>query len=65
MVIRELEEAGNDVLASFEWWAVGDASGIETSSEWWATYTFLSGKIVRVRFFNDREAAISSLGGRA
>jgi uncharacterized protein (TIGR02246 family) len=36
VVVREIEEAGDQVLASFTWRAIGDASGIEVSSEWFS-----------------------------
>jgi ketosteroid isomerase-like protein len=61
-VLREFEEAGDNLLVSFEWRAVGEASGVETSSDWMAVYTFRGGRIVRLEFFADRDAAIKAAG---
>jgi ketosteroid isomerase-like protein len=60
--IREIEEAGDKVLTSFTWRAIGDASGIEVSSEWFSVTTIRGGQIVRLRFFSDRDAAINAAG---
>jgi ketosteroid isomerase-like protein len=62
VIMRELEEADDKVLASFEWHAIGEASGLETSSDWWAVYTIRGGQFVRIEFFADREAAIIAFG---
>jgi ketosteroid isomerase-like protein len=59
---REFEEAGDKVLVSAEWRAIGEASGVETSSDWMALYTFRDGRIVRLQFFADRDAAIEAAG---
>jgi ketosteroid isomerase-like protein len=62
-VPREFEEAGDKVLISFEWRATGEASGLETSSEWMAVYTIRRDKIVRLEFFTSRDAALTALRG--
>jgi ketosteroid isomerase-like protein len=62
LVVREIEEAGDRVLASFEWRAIGDASGIEVSSNWTMVSTFRGDQIVRLQFFSDRDAAITAAG---
>jgi ketosteroid isomerase-like protein len=62
VVVRELEEVGDKVLASLQWRATGDASGVETSSDWMAVYTVRGGQFVRVQFFSDRDAAIDAAG---
>jgi ketosteroid isomerase-like protein len=62
MILREVEEADDKVLASVEWRAIGEASGLETSSDWWGVYTIRGGQFVRVEVFADREAAIKAFG---
>ena len=62
LVVREIEEAGDRVLASFEWRAIGNASGIEVSSNWTMVSIFRGDQIVRLQFFGDRNAAITASG---
>jgi hypothetical protein len=40
VVLGETEVAGDKVFLSFQWRATGESSGAETSSEWFAVYTF-------------------------
>lgn len=61
-LVRELEEAGDKVFSSFTWRAVGDASGLEISSDWMAVHTVRDGKFVRVEFFTERAPAINAAG---
>jgi ketosteroid isomerase-like protein len=61
-VAREFEEAGDTVLMSFEWRAIGEASGVETSSDWIAMNTFRDGRIARLQYFSDRDAALEAAG---
>jgi ketosteroid isomerase-like protein len=61
-VVRELAGVGDKVLVTLEWRAIGAASGIETSSEWMAVYTIRGGRVVRLEFFSDRDAAIRAAG---
>ena len=62
VTLPELEEIGDKVLASFTWRAVGETSGIETSSDWLAVYSFRGGKVLRVEYFTDRDAALEAAG---
>jgi hypothetical protein len=47
VVVREIEAAGDKVLASVEWRAVGSGSGLETSSEWVTVYTIRGRQVMR------------------
>jgi ketosteroid isomerase-like protein len=60
--IREIEEVGDKVLASIEWRAIGNVSGLESSSEWMIVYTIRDGQIARLEFFYDRDAAVRAAG---
>jgi len=62
VVPREFGEAGDKVLVSYEWRGTGEASGLETSSDWMAVCTVRSDEIVRLEFFNERDAAINAAG---
>jgi uncharacterized protein len=64
VVVGELEEAGDKVLVSVQWRAVGAASGLEASSDWMIVYTVRGEQVVRVQFFSDRDAAIDAAGLR-
>jgi ketosteroid isomerase-like protein len=63
VVVHKLEEAGDNVLASVTWRATGEASGIETASDWMVLYTVRGGQIARIQFFSDHDAAIAELKG--
>jgi aminoglycoside 6'-N-acetyltransferase len=60
VTLHGLEEIGDKVLASFTWQAVGETSGIEASSDWLAVYSFRGGKVLRVEYFSDRDAALAA-----
>ena len=62
VTIHEIEESGDVVVAGFEWRGVGEASGIEASSEWWVLYTFRSGRVDEVRYFGSRDEAHAAAG---
>jgi hypothetical protein len=49
-------------MFSFRWRAIGDVSGIETSSEWIAVDTFRDGVIVRMQLFSDPDDALDAVG---
>jgi ketosteroid isomerase-like protein len=60
VVVREIEAQGDKVITSLEWRAVGNASGLEVSSEWTTVHTIPDGQIVRLQFFYDRDAAMEA-----
>ena len=62
VTMRDAQAVGDNVLVSFEWHAVGEASGIETSSTWYSVSTFRGDEVVRTQFFADREAARKAAG---
>jgi ketosteroid isomerase-like protein len=62
VVLGETEDAGDKVFLSFQWRATGESSGAETSSEWFAVFTFRAGKIVRLEFFAELDAAKNAAG---
>ena len=64
VVVRELEDAGDKVLASVQWRAIGETSGVETSSDWLVVFTIRGGHIACVQFFSDHDAAIDAAGLR-
>jgi ketosteroid isomerase-like protein len=62
VTLGEVREAGDKVMLSFRWRAIGDVSGIETTSEWIAVDTFRDGLIVRMQIFSDRSEALAAVG---
>jgi ketosteroid isomerase-like protein len=62
VTLGEFREAGDKVMFSFRWQAIGDVSGIETSSEWIAVDTFRDGVVVRMQIFSDRDEALEAVG---
>ena len=62
VTIGSIEGAGDAVVAEFEWRGVGEASGIETSSNWWVVYVIREGKIRSIRYFNDGTEARRAAG---
>jgi ketosteroid isomerase-like protein len=62
VALGEFQEAGDRVMFSFRWRAIGDQSGIETSSEWIAVDTFRDGLVVRMQIFSDRDEALDAAG---
>jgi ketosteroid isomerase-like protein len=62
VALGELREIGDSVMFSFRWRAIGDVSGIETSSEWIAVDTFRDGRCVRMQIFSDVDDARAAAG---
>jgi ketosteroid isomerase-like protein len=62
VTLGEVREAGDKVMFSFRWRAIGDVSGIETTSEWMAVDTFRDGLIARMEIFSDRAEALEAVG---
>jgi ketosteroid isomerase-like protein len=62
VTLGEIREAGDKVMFSFRWRAIGDVSGIETTSEWIAVDTFRDGLIARMQIFSDRAEALEAVG---
>jgi ketosteroid isomerase-like protein len=62
VAMGELREAGDKVLVSFEWRATGESSGLDTSSDWFAVYTFRGDQVVRLEFFEERASAMEAAG---
>jgi ketosteroid isomerase-like protein len=62
VALGELREVGDIVMFSFRWRAIGDLSGIETSSEWIAVDTFRDGLVVRMQIFSERAEALDAAG---
>ena len=62
VILGEVREAGDKVMFSFRWRAIGDVSGIETTSEWMAVDTFRDGLIARMQIFSDRAEALEAVG---
>jgi ketosteroid isomerase-like protein len=62
VTLGEFREAGDKLMFSFRWRAIGDVSGIETSAEWIAVDTFRDGVIVRMQIFSDPDDALDAVG---
>jgi ketosteroid isomerase-like protein len=62
--VKEARRAGDSVLASFEWHATGELSGMDVSSDWFALWTLRDSRIARLRFFHDRAEALEAAGLR-
>ena len=62
VTLGEVREAGDKVMFSFRWRAIGGVSGIETTSEWMAVDTFRDGLIARMQIFSDRGEALEAMG---
>jgi ketosteroid isomerase-like protein len=62
VTLGDVRETGNKVIFSFRWRAIGDVSGIETTSEWIAVDTFRDGLIARMEIFSDRAEALEAMG---
>ena len=64
VTMKEMRRAGDSVLATLEWHATGERSGIEVSSDWFGLWTLRDGRIARLRFFYDRAEALEVAGLR-
>ncbi len=62
VTVKEMRRAGDSVLATFEWHATGQRSGIDVSSDWFGLWTLGDGRIARLRFFYDRDEALEAAG---
>jgi len=64
VVVKDVGTAGDRVFASVDWIAIGEASGIETSSQWYLVFWLPDGKIARFRYFSGRAEALEAAGLR-
>jgi uncharacterized protein (TIGR02246 family) len=62
VVAKDVRTAGDRVLASYDWTAIGEASGIETSSQWYLVFWLPDGRIARFRYFRDHAEALEAAG---
>src|SRR6266516_3028176 len=60
VVAKDVRTAGDRVFASVDWTAIGESSGIETSSRWHLVFWLPDGKIARLRYFRDRAEALEA-----
>jgi ketosteroid isomerase-like protein len=61
-VVKELFEAGDNVVARWDWTARGRASGMETGMDWTTVYDIENAKIVRLRYYRDHASALRAMG---
>jgi ketosteroid isomerase-like protein len=62
VALKEVFEAGDRVLARFDWQVRGRASGIEMDFEITVVNTFENGKIVHQQYYFDHAQALRSVG---
>jgi len=62
VVLRELFEAGDKVVARLDWNVRGRASGIETSLDATSINDLEQGKIVRQQWYFDHAQALKAIG---
>jgi ketosteroid isomerase-like protein len=62
VVLRELFEAGERVLARIDWEVRGRTSGIETKLDATSINTIRDGRILRQEWYFDHDAALRSVG---
>ena len=60
--LKELIDAGDQLLVLAQASALGKGSGIRVSGPLFQVLTFRSGRIVREEFFNSREEALEAAG---
>jgi len=60
--IERLIDAGDDVVAFVRWNGRGHRSGAETETRLATVTTLRAGKVVRVRFYLDRQDALKAVG---
>ena len=60
--VRELIEAGDQVVAALTFRARGKQSGVETDWDIWHVWTMRGGKSVRGQAFTSREEAVEAAG---
>jgi ketosteroid isomerase-like protein len=56
--LEGIEESGDAFLVTLDQRAKGSASGVEVSIRSWNVYEFRGDKVIRVRMFIDRDAAM-------
>ena len=61
-LVDQVREAGDSVVCRLNWKTTGRDSGIAVETEFWAIYTLLAGKIIRIAFFGDRSRALEAVG---
>jgi uncharacterized protein (TIGR02246 family) len=62
VVIKELFQAGDCVVAWWDWAARGLASGMETRMDLTSLHTIENGKIVRLQYFFNHDEALEAVG---
>src|SRR2546427_1616708 len=62
VVLRELFEVGDNVVARWDWTARGRASGIEFSLDVTSVNVIEKGKIVRQQYYLDHATALEAVG---
>ena len=60
--VRELIDAGDQVVAALKFRGRGKQSGVETNWDIWAVYTVRGGKAVRGQGFTSRDEALEAAG---
>jgi ketosteroid isomerase-like protein len=60
VVVDEVEEVGDRVLAQFRWVGRGKASGVDVDLPFWALFKVREARIVRLKYFLSRENAVSA-----
>ena len=58
--VEDLQESGDAVLVTLDQRARGSASGAEVGIRSWSVYEFRGDKVMRLRLFIDREAAMEA-----
>jgi ketosteroid isomerase-like protein len=64
LVLRELFEVGDKVVARLDWQVRGRTSGIETHRDATSVNTIKRGKIVRQQYYFDHAEALEAVGMR-
>jgi ketosteroid isomerase-like protein len=59
---RAFTDAGDSIVVDECQYATGKATGIETVQTFYAVWTFLHGRVVRVRWEQDRTTAVKAVG---
>jgi ketosteroid isomerase-like protein len=62
LVVGELFEADDKVVAHFNWEVHGRTSGIETKLDVTSLNTVIDGQIVRQRYYFDHAEALKAVG---
>jgi ketosteroid isomerase-like protein len=60
----EVLDAGDAVVAVFRQWGRGRGSGVQVDRQFFARYDLVDGKVVRMRLFDSREAALEGAGAQ-